>query len=214
MEPALSPQVLTTAHATDRHITPQLQSPQHRLEAARLLYEAFTLKVERLELFPYTAEQAVRLIAKSLNPRCGLYALQAGKVVGVAGLEYDKERFVDISKTTFTEEFGLIGGTGRYLWMRLLKLLDKSSSQVFRVEPLAVSSSMRGQGIGSALLNAAFERARQLGYLEVIIGVVNTNLGAKALYKRHGFKLFKTTHYGFLTKQAGFTSAHMLRKNL
>ena len=195
-------------------IVTRLNEPQQLQEAARILYDAFKLKVERLELFPHSPEQACTVIAKSLNPARGLYALKQGKVVGVMGLEYGSQRFVQITRATLLEAFGLWGGLWRYLWRRLLRLVEPLKPQVFRIEPLAVSAELRGQGVGSALLTHACEQAQALGYPEIIIGVVNSNRGAKRLYERHGFRVFKSTHYGLLTKRAGFTGGYTLRKTL
>lgn len=199
---------------TSLKISPSLATPEQYAQAARVLYDAFKLKIKRLEFFPKTPEQALRIIAQSLHPDRGLYALQEGKVIGVIGLEYGAERFIRVSLATLTEVFGLLGGIWRYGWLRLLRLVEPLDPKAFRIEPLAVAAEARGQGVGSALIHKAFERARALGYTEVIIGVVNSNSGAKKLYERHGFRVFKTTQYGFLTRRAGFTGAYTLRKTL
>jgi ribosomal-protein-alanine N-acetyltransferase len=52
---------------------------------------------------------------------------------------------------------------------------------------LAVDEAARGQGFGSALLNAALEEARRHGTEEVFLEVRDSNLRARQLYESRGF---------------------------
>lgn len=52
---------------------------------------------------------------------------------------------------------------------------------------LAVDEGARGQGFGSALLNAALEEARRHGTEEVFLEVRDSNLRARQLYESRGF---------------------------
>ena len=58
---------------------------------------------------------------------------------------------------------------------------------VLNVHDLAVLPSHRGQGIGSTLLAAAEDRARELGCCKMTLEVISTNEAAHRLYSREGF---------------------------
>ncbi len=55
------------------------------------------------------------------------------------------------------------------------------NSDVLLLAPLCVELSRRGQGIGAALIEEGFRRARQMGFAAVFL------LGAPAYYARFGF---------------------------
>ena len=53
---------------------------------------------------------------------------------------------------------------------------------------IAVVPSARGQGVGTALLEALLREARAAGYPAISLSVDRTNAGAIELYERHGFE--------------------------
>jgi ribosomal protein S18 acetylase RimI-like enzyme len=53
---------------------------------------------------------------------------------------------------------------------------------------IAVVPSARGRGVGSALLDALFARAREEGHAALSLAVDRTNVGAIDLYRRRGFE--------------------------
>jgi ribosomal protein S18 acetylase RimI-like enzyme len=55
------------------------------------------------------------------------------------------------------------------------------------ISDLIVSSNWRGYGIGTALIKALLEIARQSNFTEVEIGALETNHAALRLYRRLGF---------------------------
>jgi RimJ/RimL family protein N-acetyltransferase len=52
---------------------------------------------------------------------------------------------------------------------------------------MAVARGWRGRGVGSALLAAAIDRARDQGMHKLVLGVFPHNAAAIALYRKHGF---------------------------
>jgi ribosomal protein S18 acetylase RimI-like enzyme len=52
---------------------------------------------------------------------------------------------------------------------------------------MLVAREWRGRGVGSALLSAAIERAREQGLHKLSLGVFAHNDAAIALYRKHGF---------------------------
>lgn len=69
-----------------------------------------------------------------------------------------------------------------------------SASKHFSGEPqaeigeLAVADDVEGQGVGSALLAAAEQWARERGYHFVSLGTGAANTRARAFYAQHGFR--------------------------
>lgn len=57
------------------------------------------------------------------------------------------------------------------------------------VDELFVSSTYRGAGVGTALLNALLAYARAEGVVGVSAEVERTNLRAQKFYQRHGFSV-------------------------
>ena len=81
---------------------------------------------------------------------------------------------------------GIIGLPARPLF-RVLEDLDDGD---FYLSSLAVDEDQRGQGIGSALIDAMEERARAAGSRRFTIALAAKNEGAQRLYRRHGFAVY------------------------
>ena len=58
---------------------------------------------------------------------------------------------------------------------------------LLNIHDLAVTAEYRGQGVGTMLLDAVAQRARELGCCRVTLEVDTENPGAKKLYERSGF---------------------------
>jgi GNAT superfamily N-acetyltransferase len=59
--------------------------------------------------------------------------------------------------------------------------------EVPRLDHLEVPGPFQGRGIGTALVRAAEDRARQLGYQQIALGVALDNPKARRLYERLGY---------------------------
>lgn len=67
-----------------------------------------------------------------------------------------------------------------------------ASDPLAELSILAVLPQARGQGVGSALLDAVEARLRELGVQDMTISVVTTNVDAMRLYERRGAVQFVT----------------------
>jgi GNAT superfamily N-acetyltransferase len=63
----------------------------------------------------------------------------------------------------------------------------RTGDRFAELQSLLVLDDHRGEGIGSALLHAVYERVRARGAEEMIIGVLATNDRVRRLYEREGF---------------------------
>jgi ribosomal protein S18 acetylase RimI-like enzyme len=188
-------------------------APELAGQAAAIFYEAFREKIHRLELFPRSPEQAIRIIERSLDLSSGRCALVDGRVAGVAGWQYGDQRCYRLHWPTLVQEFGWLGAAARMFINRLQDAQAPRPGEL-RVEALAVAPDLRGRGVGTALLAATEAHARALHLRALLIEAVDTNTGARRLYERFGFVTTRILHFGPFTRRAGFTGAVCMRKEL
>ena len=184
-------------------------SPEHRQRAAEIIYEAFSRKLEPLL---GTREHSLALVATSLQLDRVLGALLRGELVGLAGLHYKGRqplvyRWADVSR-----ELGWLAGFPRLAVLRFIASSPRPSELI--VEHLAVAAAQRGRGVGTRLLEAAFDLARANDLSAVRLGVVDTNPRARRLYERLGFQPTGTLRLPFLFRVAGFSALTDMVKRL
>lgn len=66
---------------------------------------------------------------------------------------------------------------------------NKISDKICYIASIGVKSDLRGKGIGSKILQFAFEYARQKGYNEICLKVGKDNIPAIMLFKKAGFTI-------------------------
>jgi ribosomal protein S18 acetylase RimI-like enzyme len=64
----------------------------------------------------------------------------------------------------------------------------QTGSRIGELESLGVVEKRRGEGIGSALMDAVEHELAALGVHDLILGVLPGNEGARRLYERRGFR--------------------------
>lgn len=189
---------------TEITLTHTLTSTAQRMQVASILYQAFQIKLESLELFTRTAEQAQRLLEHGIQPEMGIYALRDGQVLGVAALQTHDRKFMVHSPALLRAEFGWLGGTLRRFWLGLMALGETPPRSQLRISMLAVDAAARGSGVGTLLLQAVIDQARREGFTAVVLEVIDTNPGAQRLYERMGFRQVHRMQTAALTARAGF----------
>ena len=93
-----------------------------------------------------------------------------------------------------------VQGTDRYVGYAFVRVRPGAgfAASWTASDPLAelaifvVLPEMRGQGLGSMLLDAVETRLRELGIEDMLIGVITTNTDAMRLYERRGAVPFLT----------------------
>ena len=65
-------------------------------------------------------------------------------------------------------------------------------SDTAHIPQIAVARSVQGTGVGTALLETAFRELVKTGFQQVSLTVTDDNAGALRLYRRLGFKTFRT----------------------
>ena len=181
--------------------------PDHlRAEAAALYWQAFGGKLGRV-LGP--EEAALRFLTRVIRADQCLTAIDAdGRLLGLAGFKTRQVSFAGGTDADLCAVYGQFGGRWRALVLRLLG--NEVDNRRFLLDGLCVSRAARGQGVGSALLEAIVTEARARGYPAVRLDVVDTNWRAKALYERQGFVVARTAGIGPLRLIFGFNAAHTM----
>lgn len=128
-----------------------------------------------------------------------------GALTGVAGFKTAQGALVDGTFADMAAVYGRIGAAWR---MAVLALLSRDTENArFLMDGLFVDPAVRGQGVGTQLLEGIVQEARDRGYTEVRLDVIDGNDRARALYARRGFEPVGTRSIGPLRHVFGFRSA-------
>jgi len=189
-----------------RHGLPEALIPA----AARLYWEAFGGKLSGV-LGP--EPKALDFLSRSIRPDHSLHAITgAGQIVGIAGFRSPEGSFAGGSSADLRAVYGPVGGTWRAALLRLLQ--REVENQRFLLDGLCVTRDARGQGIGTALMEAVFELGRARGYESIRLDVIDSNWRAKALYERMGFITLRHDRIGLLGHVFGFQGSHAMVRPL
>jgi ribosomal protein S18 acetylase RimI-like enzyme len=178
-------------------------------QAIEIYYCAFKKKIRALIK---SKEKALVIYKKSLNADRVLYALLDEKVAGIIGLHYDNKNFMEIRYRDLREYFNPV--FSYFIYFVYKRMSPKLKNDVMRIDSIAVEVIARGQGIGSILIEKVFELAKDKGFKEVVLEVVDTNPKAKKLYEKIGFKEKKMVKFYFTSRVAGFSSEFIMSYNM
>ena len=177
--------------------------PHDRAAATALYWEAFGAKLGRVMGPAHKAQAFVELVLDPTHAICAHDA--AGTLLGVAGFKTIDGALVGGDLADMAAVYGRFGALWRSL---LLNLLERDTeNQRFLMDGIFVAPAVRGQGVGSALLDAVTAEAAARGFAEVRLDVIDSNPRARALYERQGFRAVGTHRMGLLRLLYGFQSA-------
>ena len=174
-------------------------------QALEIYYNAFEQKIRPL-LKP--KEKAICIYSYAIHPNRVYYALKNGKTAGIIGLQYDDLDFLSYRFDFIKRQYSFFRSLYLYIILNIMKM--KLEEYTIRIDSIAVDDQCRGQGIGKILIDKVIEIAKNRGFKEIILEVVNTNPRAKKLYEKMGFKEKKHIKFYFLTRSFGFTSAYVM----
>jgi ribosomal protein S18 acetylase RimI-like enzyme len=89
------------------------------------------------------------------------------------------------------------GQSGPIVGSACLGVFRTPSGLHAHIEDVIVDESMRGQGLGEALVNALLDIAREMGFQGVSLTCNPRRAAANELYKKMGFKEWKTNTYWY-----------------
>jgi ribosomal protein S18 acetylase RimI-like enzyme len=135
-------------------------------DAAELLYQSYRQHVDAMINDQYTSVMgATRLVENIIhNQGCGDFLTRVSRMA----VHRPTQRLAGILTVTCVR-----AGTAH-------------------IPQVAVGPSFQGLGVGTALMEAAFQDLAQEGFEQVTLTVTDANVGAVRLYQRLGFETFKT----------------------
>jgi ribosomal protein S18 acetylase RimI-like enzyme len=177
---------------------------------ADIYFQAFGRKVTAL----IRPERIAReIIIKSLNYDMALYAFDVSKnLVGFLGFHTDSREFTSYRYRNFREYFNALNAFIK--WVILRFSMPRIQKNDIRIDSIAIETSCRGQGIGTALIENFSDFARTNNFKKIYLEVVDTNPEAKKLYNRLGFNTKKRVRYYFFTRRAGFSAEDIMVKEI
>ncbi|MCZ4259527.1 GNAT family N-acetyltransferase [Limimaricola sp. G21655-S1] len=181
-----------------------------RKRIAELYWDAFGAKLGRV-LGP--RRLALRFVERALDPDHALCARDGdGTLLGVAGFKTAQGALVSGGLRGMRSAYGEAGA----LWRAgLLTLLETDTdNRRFLIDGIFVAPEARGRGVGSRLIEALAQEARQRGYVEIRLEVIDENPRARALYERRGFTAAGRRPLGVLRLLFGFRAATTMIRRL
>lgn len=156
-----------------------------RGRVATLYWQAFGDKLGRA-LGP--EPKALRFLIRVLRPAHALVVRSdLGEIIGVAGFKTHEGALAEGGAWDLVMIYGPLGAVWRLL---LLALVERDADNArFLIDGIFVASEARGQGAGSALIEALGREALMRGHTDLRLDVMETNGRARALYERRGFTL-------------------------
>lgn len=191
------------------HIRPGIPADQ-RDRAAALYWEAFGPKLSRV-MGP--APRAESFLRDLFDARFAFSAVdQAGQLLGLAGFKTHEGSLTGGGLRDLARSYGWPGA----LWRGgLLALLERETLRdVLLMDGICVAQGARGQGVGSALLDAILAEARRHELPRVRLDVVAENARARALYERKGFVAEGDSELGLLRHVFGFDRATAMYRSV
>ncbi|WP_102505327.1 GNAT family N-acetyltransferase [Salinivibrio kushneri] len=179
-------------------------------KVAELYEQAFGMKFARA--IPNQAAR-VAMLSRCFVPDFSFAAMQNGKVVGLAGFQTQAGALTQgMSAKQLIDSLGLIKGTWACAVLALFE--RKAASNELVMDGIAVDSAVRGQGIGSQLLDAIMDYAQAHGFESVRLDVIDSNPRARKLYQAKGFVATKEERFPHLKWLVGFSGATTMIKAL
>ena len=181
----------------------------HLTDALLILYDAFAAKFRIGFSGP---DDFVRLFRDGVNPSSCLSAVLDDGLMGILTFQTAEQDFYKLRMGSLVSRFW--PWRGLRIFFNLLLLDETAKPREFIVASIAVSPSSRGLGVGTALMNAAEDRARSAGKRLLSLGVIGENDGARRLYERLGYRVTGTRR-GFLVRfVTGDNAVHRMEKPL
>jgi len=173
-----------------------------RADAARLYWQAFGTKLGRV-LGP--EDRALAFLERSISARHVIVALSdEGGLLGMIGFRSSDRGFAEGSMADLRSVYGRFGALWRAAAMRAIS--HEVDNDRFLIDGICVTAAAQSQGVGTALIEALAQEARTLAYAELRLEVIDTNIRARALYERLGFRAVRSESLGPLRHLFGFQS--------
>ena len=159
-----------------------------------------------------SVERCARLLERSLANDRILTAISGEQLIGFAGLHYSRREWFDpgLSQLLTSMRWGIF----RVMAMGII-LFKHPKPDVLHLDTLVVHADVRGQGIGTQLVDAVVALANAEGKRFVTLEVEDINPRAKRLYERIGFSEEKFEKLPWPWRKAfAFSGSYRMSKDL
>lgn len=181
----------------------------YRRQAAEILYDAFQRKFASVIS---KADQAIAILEESMAASMALVAISDDRLVALAGVGHGGQGFLNWKRSAFLRQLGWLRGLPGY--MLASTFIHPADNGQLMLECIAVSDSVRGQGVGTQLLDAVFALTQAEHLDAVQLDVIDTNPRARELYERLGFVATHTRHYPYFRRLLGLTAVTTMIKQV
>jgi ribosomal protein S18 acetylase RimI-like enzyme len=174
-----------------------------RSQAAQLYWQAFGTKLGNV-LGP--EGRALAFLERAISGRHVIVALsEDGNLLGLIGFRSADGGFAEGTMADLRRVYGRFGAQWRAAAMRAIS--REVDNERFLIDGICVAADARSQGVGTALIEALASDDRTRAYGELRLDVIDTNIRARALYERLGFRAVRTESLGPLRYLFGFRAA-------
>ena len=157
-------------------------------------------------------DEALATLPNLLNSDQVIIALQDDNLAGFAGIQHGNQRLFSIRAQPFIKHLGIFRGLLVFVFLILFGRSYKDGELL--MDGICVEKNLRGQGVGSLLLQEIFNFAQEKGYKSIRFDVVDTNPGARKLYERMGFEPTSHHSYPFVSRLMGFSASTTMTKKV
>lgn len=151
-----------------------------------------------LKFFLGPPERRSKLFRRALRRDRVIAAVRGTEVLGFVAFKLDKKGPYGATLRDFQEEYGRVGGLGRFLVFSFAEYRERSRN--LYLHGIVVDPGARRQGAGSALVEALVRQAERAGCPAVEVEVAAQNDGALRMYANKGFVAVHVTHLGPLRR--------------
>ncbi|MGO3834532.1 GNAT family N-acetyltransferase [Leucobacter sp. UCMA 4100] len=180
-----------------------------RGSVSTLYWEAFGRKLRPAFVDEATGLETLRTALRATRT---LVAREKGHVLGICGFHQGRTGVADLGWASLRQSLSIVAALRASFVLSLLAHREDPDALV--LDGICVDQAARGRGIGSSLLEAAANKARQTGAKTVKLSVIDKNSRARALYERHGFKPTGHETLGPLASLYGFNGYTRMELNV
>ncbi len=182
---------------------------QHVRSAIAIFWEAFA---EKFHIGFSNADQIYRLFHDSLNRDNCIVAFRGDELLGILTNHTAQGEFFRLRLRALFGRFW--PWRALRIAVNLIFLSESPKPDEFIVSSISVSAGSRGLGVGTGLMNAAEERARQSGKDLMFLDVAGANKDARRLYERLGYRVTATSRGRLIRWVTRDPVVHHMEKSL
>lgn len=175
---------------------------------AKIMQETFWQKLKWF-FKNVSKEESIQLMEKMITYKLGFYYKEDDQVLAAALLSEAGNPHMAVGPEVRSRI-----GLWRSWLLKVTFTATPRDKDTLCLQMIAVNSNARGKGIGQKMLIHLEEFARNNGYTEIVLDVIDNNSRAKKLYEREGFLVSRHVYTRLFTRGMGFDGIFIMKKKL